>query len=94
MSGINWEAAGISFGVCFVGGAAITYSFTLQGRSNIFNRDDWTFKPPPPNLVNADQIPVAQPVGYVQPSAPYVGQGRRRSKKGSKVHGLKKTLRR
>jgi hypothetical protein len=87
MSGINWEAAGISFGVCFVGGAAITYSFTLQGRSNMFNREDWTFQAP--------DIPPPQIVGYAPQQAPaYVGQGRRRSKKGSKVHGLKKTLRR
>jgi len=40
MSGFNWQAAGISFGVCFAGGMIVTYSLTLPGRKA------WYFTPP------------------------------------------------
>ena len=49
MSGFNWQAAGISFGVCFAGGMIITYSLTLPGRKQ------WYFTPPTEYPVKPDR---------------------------------------
>lgn len=49
MSGFNWQAAGISFGVCFAGGMIVTYSLTLPGRKK------WYFTPPTEYPVKPDR---------------------------------------